>query len=41
MSWISAKTPYGMYVMLPPDAETPAFLHPSNDRPVGIDPFFV
>lgn len=41
LSWVSTRTPHGLFVLQTPDAETPSFLHPSNDRPAGIDPFFV
>lgn len=41
MSWVSAKMPYALYALVPPEAETPDFLHPSNDRPASIEPFFV
>ncbi|WP_413561145.1 hypothetical protein [Bdellovibrio sp. HCB209] len=40
MDWVSAKLPFGVYLMLPPDAEPPAFLHPSNERPIEMEPFF-
>lgn len=40
-SWVGANIPYGLYCLIPPDREAPAFLHPSNDRPVEMEPFFV
>ncbi|MBX3033486.1 MAG: hypothetical protein KF865_06120 [Bdellovibrionaceae bacterium] len=40
LTWVSAKLPYALYSLCPPDAEPPAFLHPSQDRPAGIEPFF-
>jgi hypothetical protein len=40
-SWIGANVPYGLYCLIPPDREAPAFLHPSNERPVEMEPFFV
>nr|BFD67341.1 hypothetical protein HAGR004_23630 [Bdellovibrio sp. HAGR004] len=39
-NWISAKMPFGVYLLLPPDGEIPAFLHPNNENPVEIEPFF-
>ncbi|UXR63848.1 hypothetical protein EZJ49_12320 [Bdellovibrio bacteriovorus] len=39
-NWISAKMPFGVYLLLPPDGEVPAFLHPNNENPVEIEPFF-
>lgn len=41
ITWISAKLPHGMYVLGAPDAEPPPFIHPANDRPAMIEPFFV
>ncbi|WII71924.1 hypothetical protein QJS83_15780 [Bdellovibrio sp. 22V] len=38
--WISAKMPFGVYLLLPPDAEPPKFLHPSNEKPIEMEPFF-
>ncbi|MGE5086965.1 MAG: hypothetical protein ACM3MG_11735 [Bacillota bacterium] len=40
MNWISSKLPFGVYLLLPPDRETPGFLHPSNERPIEMEPFF-
>lgn len=39
-NWISSKMPFGIYLLQPPDREPPSFLHPSNDRPVEVEPFF-
>ncbi len=39
-TWISAKMPFGVYLLQPPDSEPPAFLHPSNERSIEIEPFF-
>lgn len=39
--WIGARIPYSLYCLVPPDREAPAFLHPSNDKHVEIEPFFV
>lgn len=39
-TWISAKMPFGVYLLQPPDSELPDFLHPSNERPIEIEPFF-
>lgn len=41
LTWVSAKIPYGMYVLVPPSAPFPTFLHPGNLRPACIEPFFV
>lgn len=41
LSWVSAQMPFGFYTLLPPEAETPEFLHPAQDRPIAIEPFFV
>lgn len=40
LDWISAKMPFGLYLLLPPDQEPPEFLHPSNEKPIEIEPFF-
>ncbi|MNJ98565.1 hypothetical protein D3C87_163320 [compost metagenome] len=40
LGWISAKMPFGVYLLNPPDKELPAFLHPSNERSIEIEPFF-
>ncbi|QDK37438.1 hypothetical protein [Bdellovibrio sp. NC01] len=39
-TWISAKMPFGVYLLQPPDSEPPAFLHPSNEKSIEIEPFF-
>lgn len=39
--WISSQSPYGIFALLHPDEEVPSFLHPSNDRAVELDPFFI
>ncbi|WP_347358529.1 hypothetical protein [Bdellovibrio sp.] len=39
-NWISAKMPFGVYLLLPPDSEVPTFLHPNNENPAEIEPFF-
>ncbi|MGE9746096.1 hypothetical protein [Bdellovibrio bacteriovorus] len=39
-NWISAKMPFGVYLLIPPDAEVPSFMHPSNEKPAEIEPFF-
>lgn len=41
LTWISARLPHGMYFLVPPDQERPAILHPGNDRPATVEPFFV
>lgn len=41
LNWISGKMPFGIYLLLTPDQEVPSFLHPSNERPIEIEPFFV
>lgn len=40
LNWISAKMPFGAYLLLPPDQEPPTFLHPANEKPVEMEPFF-
>ncbi len=40
-SWIGANIPHGLYCLLPPDRPIPEFLHPSNDRHVELESFFV
>ena len=39
-SWVSAKMPFGIYLLLPPGKEPPEFIHPRNERSVEMDPFF-
>lgn len=39
--WITAKIPYGMYCLLPPEEPTPDFLEPTNADPLYMEPFFV
>lgn len=39
-NWISAKMPFGVYLLLPPDSEPPEFLHPGNERSIEMEPFF-
>lgn len=39
--WIGGRVPYGLYYLLPPDREAPKFLHPSNEKNVEIEPFYV
>ena len=39
-NWISAHMPFGVYALLPPDQEPPTFLHPTNEKPIEIEPFF-
>ncbi len=41
LDWVSAQSPYGLYAMIPPDRDPPEFLHPRNDQPVELEPFFV
>lgn len=40
-TWVSAKIPSSLYCLVPPTQEQPEFLHPRNDRPVDLGPFFV
>ncbi len=40
LGWISAKMPFGVYLLNMPDKAPPSFLHPRNERPVEIEPFF-
>lgn len=37
---ITAKMPFGVYLLRPPDQEKPAFLHPANERSIEVEPFF-
>lgn len=39
--WIGANIPHGLYCLVPPERPIPDFLHPSNDRHVELEPFFV
>lgn len=39
-NWISAKMPFGVYLLSPPDEEPPEFLHPRNEKPIEMEPFF-
>lgn len=39
-NWISAKIPFGIYLLQAPELEPPSFLHPNNERPVEMEPFF-
>ena len=41
LTWVTAKIPYGFYALVPPDTPTPDYLHPANERPIGIEAFFV
>lgn len=41
LSWISAKNAHGLYALVPPEQPLPDFMHPSNDRPVELEPFFI
>lgn len=41
LTWVSARLPHGVYLMTPPEAEPPAVIHPSNERPAIVEPFFV
>lgn len=38
--WISAKMPFGVYLLQPPDHEPPKFLHPTNEKSIEMEPFF-
>ncbi len=40
LNWISAKMPFGVYLMSPPDKPAPAFMHPKNERFLEMEPFF-
>ncbi|MGZ3775116.1 MAG: hypothetical protein ACXVCY_02540 [Pseudobdellovibrionaceae bacterium] len=40
LNWISGKMPFGVYLLQPPDSELPEFLHPSNEKPIEMEPFF-
>ena len=39
-NWISSVTPYALYSVLPPDAEVPNYLHPSQVLNPEIEPYF-
>lgn len=39
-NWISAKMPFGVYLLMRPDQEPPSFLHPANEKAVEMEPFF-
>lgn len=41
LTWVSARLPHAIYFLVPPDQARPAILHPSNDRPAMVEPFFV
>ncbi|MEN0058562.1 MAG: hypothetical protein AAGB31_06990 [Bdellovibrio sp.] len=38
--WISAKMPFGAYLLSPPDQAPPSFLHPANEKAIEMEPFF-
>ncbi|MEK6774689.1 MAG: hypothetical protein AABY64_12155 [Bdellovibrionota bacterium] len=40
LDWITTQSAYGLYAMIPPELDPPAFLHPRNDQPVELEPFF-
>lgn len=37
---ISAKMPFGIYLLHPPDEPAPSFLNPRNEKSVEMEPFF-
>lgn len=39
--WIHTHTPYGIYLVMPPDQTPPEFLHPRNERTCEVEPFFI
>lgn len=39
-NWVSAKMPFGVYLLLPPDSPVPSFMHPNNERAIEMEPFF-
>lgn len=39
--WICSESPHGVYALLAPDAPLPKYLHPTNDRPIEMEGFFV
>ena len=39
-TWISGKMPFVVYLLHPPDREPPAFLNPTNERSIEMEPFF-
>lgn len=41
LNWVTARNPFGLFCMVPPDQNAPDFLSPSNDTPVGFEAFFV
>ncbi len=41
IGWVSARQPYGLYCLVPPDQEAPEFLHPSNEAFCDWEAFYV
>lgn len=40
-NWFHTQTPYGVYLVHPPDKEPPSFLNPRNERSCEVEPFFL
>ncbi len=38
--WVGNEIPFGIYCMVPPGEDVPKFLHPANEDPIEIEPFF-
>jgi hypothetical protein len=39
-NWVTAKMPYSIYCLLPPEKDPPDFLSPYNEVPCEMEPFF-
>jgi hypothetical protein len=40
LTWIAANMPFGVYAIVPPDHQPPAFLNPAHENPVEMEAFF-
>ena len=40
-SWVTSKTPYGLYALVHPDLPPPSYLSPRLETPVQMEPFYL
>jgi hypothetical protein len=40
-TWVTSKTPYGLYALVHPHISPPAYLHPQFETPVQMEPFYL
>lgn len=40
-TWVTSKTPYGLYALVHPNVEPPAYLSPRFETPVQLEPFYL